>query len=259
MLLTVLGEFVYPEGRPVWTSTLIHVLGGVGVEEKAARQAISRGAAAGWISSERHGREVRWRLTPTGTRLIREGVDRVTSLSTGSGSWAGDWLILVITVPEGRRTARRKLYSHLGWAGFGNPTPGLWVSAHPGREEETRRVVDELELSDSTFSFVGPSGGIGLSDGELVSRAWDLGLVASYYEGILEDAEGLNPEEGDPVLLAQVKLVNDLQRSPFIDPQLPDSLLPEGWIGRRAVAFSQERRAAWHAAAHARWRELDGQ
>ncbi len=257
-MLTILGEFVYPEGHPAWTSTLIHVLKGVGIEEKAARQAISRVAEAGWISSERHGREVRWYLTPTGTQLISEGAERVISLSADSQPWDEDWLILMITVPDGRRTARRKLYSGLRWAGFGNPMPSLWVSTHPEREGEARRVVDELNLSDSTVSFVGSSVGIGLSDRELVDRAWNVDSIAEHYEELLKNYEGLQPHEGDSILFAQVQLVNDWQRFPFIDPQLPDSLLPQGWIGQRAGAFFQEQRAAWHAAAHARWHELNG-
>lgn len=257
ILLTILGVFTYPEGKPVWTSTLLHVLEGMGIEEKAARQTISRGAAAGWISSERHGRMVRWHLSPAGMRLIREGSKRVASLTADSQPWNGEWLVLTITIPNGRRTARRKLYRSLGWAGFGNPTPGLWASAHPERQGEARRIIEDLKLSDSTFSFVGASAGIGLSDRDLVDRAWNLDSIAEYYEELLENYEGLKPEDGDSILLAQVRLVNDVQRLPFIDPQLPDSLLPERWIGRRAAAFFQERRALWHDAARARWRELD--
>jgi len=47
LLLTVLGEFLYPRHDPEWTTALIRVLGGLGVESHAARQAITRSAAAG--------------------------------------------------------------------------------------------------------------------------------------------------------------------------------------------------------------------
>ena len=46
LLLTVLGEFVLPAGGSAWTSAFIDVLGRLGVEEKAARQALMRTAAA---------------------------------------------------------------------------------------------------------------------------------------------------------------------------------------------------------------------
>ena len=34
LLLTVLGEFVHPNGSPVWTATLVDALQVLGVEEK---------------------------------------------------------------------------------------------------------------------------------------------------------------------------------------------------------------------------------
>ncbi len=256
ILLTILGEFVYPKGEPVWTSTLLHVLTGVGIEEKTARQAIARGAAAGWITPGRNGREVCWHLTPAGRFLIGEGTERVGSLSVGSTAWDGHWLILIITVPESSRIVRRRLYSSLHWVGFGNPTPGIWVSPHPEREGEARRIIDDLKLSASTFSFVGPCARIGLSDQNLVERAWNLGEVAAYYEEILDQFKGFQPQEGDSILFAHVQLVNQWQRFPFIDPQLPNELLPPDWIGRRVSLLFQEQRAAWHDAAHERWCEL---
>jgi phenylacetic acid degradation operon negative regulatory protein len=258
ILLTILGEFVYPEERPVWTSTLLHVLTGMGIEEKTARQAIARGAAAGWITPGRSGREVSWHLTSSGRQLIEEGEARVESLSIDTLPWNGTWLILIITIPESSRIVRRRLYSSLHWVGFGNPTPGIWVSPHPEREGEAKRIVDDLKLSASTFSFVGSCASIGLSDRDLVERAWNLGAVETYYEEILDRFKELQPQEGDSSLFAHVQLVNQWQRFPFIDPQLPNALLPPDWIGRRAAVLFREQRAAWHDAVHARWHELTG-
>jgi phenylacetic acid degradation operon negative regulatory protein len=111
LLLTVLGELVWPEDRPVWTSALLYVLRGLGIEEQTARQAIARGAAAGWITGERHGREVRWNLTPGGRKLIAEGAARVTSMSAAATGWDGRWLALLVTIPHTHRTVRKRLYA----------------------------------------------------------------------------------------------------------------------------------------------------
>jgi len=72
-LLTILGEFVHPRGEPVWTATLIEALGAMGIEEKAARQALTRTAAEGLLESTRHGRRVLWSLTPHGHELLEQG------------------------------------------------------------------------------------------------------------------------------------------------------------------------------------------
>ena len=255
LLLTVLGELVHPLGRPVWTSALLHVLTGLGVEEQTARQAIARGAAAGWIAGEKQGREVRWELTGSGRRLIEEGTERVDSVDRDRRSWDGTWLIVLITVPQSHRSVRKKLYGALSWAGFGNPTPGVWLSPYPERETEARRVVEELDLADQTLSFAGPSRSVGLSDREIVARAWDLDEVVAKYEALLERFSAAAPEPGDPVLLTHLDLVNEWQRFPFIDPQLPAELLPD-WIGREAATLLRKRRREWYDDAQARWREV---
>ncbi|WP_297661832.1 PaaX family transcriptional regulator C-terminal domain-containing protein [Pseudonocardia sp.] len=255
LLLTVLGELVLPVGEPVWTSSLLHVLTGVGVEEQTARQAIARGAAAGWIVGERHGREVRWEITPAGRQLIEEGAQRVYSLSADAPAWDGNWLILLITVPQSLRTVRKKLYGALSWAGFGNPTPSVWLTPHPERAAEARRVVTDLGLRESTLSFTGSSTDVGLSDTEIVQRAWDLDGLVAMYDELLRTYDGVQPEPGDPVLLTHVELVSQWQRFPFVDPQLPEALLPD-WIGRRAAAMFQELRTEWYDDAHARWNEV---
>src|SRR5258706_500926 len=89
LLLTVLGEYVLPAGEPVWTGTLVAALGLLGVAEKAARQALARTAAEGWITSSRHGRLARGRLTHAGRRLLTDGAQRVYSFGTGGPEGGG--------------------------------------------------------------------------------------------------------------------------------------------------------------------------
>lgn len=255
LLLTVLGEFVHPHERVVWTSSLLHVLTGVGLEEQTARQAISRCAAAGWLVGRKRGRKMQWELTPVGCKLIEDGAERVRSMSSNTPRWSGEWLVLLVTVPQSHRSVRKKLYSALNWTGFGNPTATVWVSPHADREAEARRVIDELGLSDHTLAFVGSSGSMGMNDAEIVQRAWNLRDVSARYEGLLEEFSGLTPSPGDPMLFAHARLVNAWQRFPFMDPHLPEELLP-GWVGHRAVRMVLELRDRWYDDAQSRWRDV---
>ena len=66
LLLTLLGEFVLPDGGRAWAATLIEALSLLDVEARTARQAIARTARAGLLASERSGRRVCWALTPGG-------------------------------------------------------------------------------------------------------------------------------------------------------------------------------------------------
>jgi phenylacetic acid degradation operon negative regulatory protein len=255
LLLTVLGELVVPDGEPVWTASLLYALGRLGVSEQAARQAISRAAEAGWIESEKLGREVRWSVTPAAVEIIDEITRRVVSLNTTPEHWDGNCLIVIVSITYDKRAARKRLYSALGWAGFGNPAPGLWASPHVDRLEETRGIVEELGLRELTIAFIGRLAHVGLADHEIVERAWDLDDVAARYQKLLDTYEDLEPEPGDDTLFRYLALVDEWRKFPAMDPQLPKDLLPD-WIGRRAADTFVTLRAKWKLSARERWREV---
>ena len=75
------------------------------------------------------------------------------------------------------------------------------------------------------------------------------------YRSLLGRYATMRPPAGDGVLFAQIELTCALGRFPFLDPQLPEELLP-GWIGREALSVFADRRTSWFQAAQARWREV---
>ncbi|WP_285774343.1 PaaX family transcriptional regulator C-terminal domain-containing protein [Microtetraspora sp. NBRC 13810] len=255
LLLTVFGEYVLPHAEPAWTSTLLHVLGGLGVEEKSARQALARMAADGWVVAERAGRRVRWGLTEQGRRLLTKGAERIYSFGRDPIVWDGRWLVLIVTVPETRRELRHQLRTRLTWAGFGSPVPGVWVSPHASYEAEARRIAEELGLAAAAFSFSGPYAGIG-SERTMVDQAWPLDDLAAGYEVFIREFAGARPEPGDPTLLAQVRLVHEWRRFPTMDPQLPPELLPPDWAGARAAVVFHGLHRAWLSPARRQWARL---
>jgi phenylacetic acid degradation operon negative regulatory protein len=257
LLLTVLGEFALPSGEPPWTSALLHVTGGLGVEEKSARQALTRLAADGWIAADRVGRRARWRLTASGRELLAEGAARIYSFGRDRESWDGRWLVLTVTVPETRRELRHQLRTRLTWAGFGSPAPGVWVSPHPAREADAKAVVEQLGLDAAAFSFSGPYAGIG-SERTLVEQAWHLGDLAADYEAFLQEFAGQRPLPGDPTLLAQVRLVHQWRKFPMRDPELPSDLLPPSWVGVRAANLFTDLHTTWATPARQSWQALCG-
>ena len=252
LLMTILGELVWPTGQPAWTSALVYVLRGLGVEEQAARQAIARAAAAAWIVPERRGREVRWSLGPRMISIIESGAPRVFSLSDPFSSWDGRWLAALVTIPQSHRSARRPLYSGLTWAGLGNPIPGLWLGPHVERAAEIGRLIDELGLREHTISFVGTAGNIGMSQADIVARGWDLGGLHEHYQQVWEAVAGLSPHDGDEILFAHVRMISEWQELPRTDPQLPEALLPD-WIGRRVARRIEALRAQWTPAVRQRF------
>jgi phenylacetic acid degradation operon negative regulatory protein len=253
--MTILGEFVLPSAQPVWTGTLVDVLAMLDVEEKSARQALARTAAEGWLSSDRVGRRVRWHLTAPGRRLLVEGAERIYSFGREDREWDGRWLVLLISVPESLRDLRHTLRTRLSWAGFGTPAAGVWISPRVDAEADVHAILADLALPSRAMSFVASYGTIG-APAEMVAAAWDLGEVAEAYAGFIAEFEAMRPGTPDDVLRTQIRLVQAWRRFPFLDPQLPHSLLPDGWIGARATALFNDRHTRWRDVARARWAEL---
>jgi phenylacetic acid degradation operon negative regulatory protein len=253
LLMTLLGEFVLPRDSPVWTSVLVDALGMFDVEEKSARQALARTAAEGWLESERIGRRVRWSLTRPGRTLLTEGAHRIYEFGSAARIWDGRWLMVLVSVPEAKRDLRHRLRTKLTWAGFGSPDPGVWVTPHTGREREALHTLTELGLGDA-MSFVGCHGAVG-DEHTMVARAWDLSELESRYEAFIAAFAALEPVGGDAVLHAQTRMVHEWRRFPFLDPQLPEALLPSDWSGAQAAELFHNRHAEWRPVAQRRWDE----
>jgi phenylacetic acid degradation operon negative regulatory protein len=256
LLLTVLGEFVLPGGRPVWTATFLDALGVLGVEEKAVRQALARSAAEGWLTGERHGRRTSWRLTSSGRRLLTDGTERIYGFGRPVGEWDGQWLMVLVTVPETSRKLRHLLRTRLSWNGLGNLSTGVWLSPHPEREPEVRQVLRDVGVGETSRVFHARLGDLAEAR-EVARQAWDLDAVERAYERFLDEVRALEPADDVETFAAHTRLVQEWRRFPFLDPGLPHRLLPDEWRGAQAAALFHERHSAWRPAADRHWKTLD--
>jgi phenylacetic acid degradation operon negative regulatory protein len=243
----------------VWTTAFLRVLGGLGVEDHAARQVLSRSAQAGWLDRERSGRAVRWRLAPRGRALVRDGVRRSDAYLAAEDTWDGRWLVVHMTVPNDQGTTRKRLYGGLHWLGMGNLSPGLWLTPHTERMDELSELISSLGLEDMTVVVAGTTGDIGMSRRTIVDRAWDLTEVTERYGCLLEQERAApEPADRDHLLLSYLDLLNLQQRFMRLDPQLPEALLPR-WIGREGARLFRARREQWGDTAHTRFWEIVGE
>lgn len=256
LLLTLLGEFVHPRGEKVWTATLVEALGALGVEEKAARQALTRTASEGILTSTRHGRRVLWDVTESGKALLTPGSQRIYGFMRERRTWNGRWLVLTVAIPETQRQLRHRLRTRLTWLGLGSPTSGLWITPDETKEPEVHAVIRDLGLDRQAFAWTGPATGIG-DETQLIQQAWDLDEVEGRYLDFLTDFEELRAESPREAFVAQVRMVQEWRRFPFLDPDLPSELLDHDWPGSRAAAVFHDRHARWHRHAQSEWDRMD--
>jgi phenylacetic acid degradation operon negative regulatory protein len=251
VLFTVLGELVLPAGGEAWTSAFIDVLGRLGVEEKAARQALMRTAADGWLRPERIGRRTRWRLTPAAERLLRDGTERIFGFTAAAEDWDGRWTVVIARTPETERAARHVLRTRLRWAGFGSVMPGVWVSPRSDRGDEVRQILAEAGPPDGYLFTAQYQGGSSLA--AMVGNAWDLDELTREYDEFIATFGG--EVTADP-LVRVIDLVHAWRRFPWIDPGLPARFLPAPWAGATAAALFARLHAEWAGGALAAWKQL---
>lgn len=256
LLLTILGEFVLPTGGEAWTSSLVAAADVLGIGEKNARQAIARIGEQGLIESGRHGRRVRWALTEAGRELLESGAERIYSFGTGEVEWRGEWLVAHCPVAESHRSLRTQLRTQLGFLGFGELSASLLVSPHVDREPQLRDVLRELGLLEESVVLRSATASTD-DDADLARRAWDLDALAAAYSSFVRDQRDRHPESVAAAFGAVIELVHDWRRFPFVDPELPTELLPDGWVGATAAATFHECHAAWSPTAQQWFDEIE--
>lgn len=256
-LVMVIGEYALDQGDSAWTQTLVEALGLVGFGERAVRQALTRSAAAGWLTPERSGRRVRWRLTDDGRDLLHAGQARM--FATGSHQdWDGDWLVLLTSVPETNRKLRHRLRTSLSWAGFGSPAPGVWISPHfPGRDADEVSAIlrpfgDQVQSTLLHARFDDPE-----DRDRLIAQAWDIAALDEKYRAFIERFSAARPRAPGDTLAEQVHMMYEWRRLLLLDPGLPATLLPPDWSGEHARRLFLDLHATWRRLGRTWWRERE--
>ncbi|GAA2808495.1 PaaX family transcriptional regulator C-terminal domain-containing protein [Kitasatospora sp. CM 4170] len=242
LIHTIYGEFVRRLGGWISIADLIALMAELDVDAPAVRSAISRLKKAGTLLQERRA-GTGYRLSPAMGPVFDEG-DRRIFHSLAPAELADGWVVAVFSVPESERASRHQLRSRLGWLGFGNAAPGVWLA--PARVlPDARRLLERLGLSAYVHLFLSEYAGFA----ELRSAVgswWDFPAIEAQYAEFTEAwgqvAAGVRPrgpERIEPVeaFRAYVPMLTQWRRLPYLDPGLPAPLLPPEWnaVAARAV------------------------
>ena len=237
LLFTLYGDYVHPLGQEeARVGALVRLASELGVTGNALRSALSRMTREGWLAARRNGGTPRYRLSPRGRDLIEEGIRRI--YGRHRAGWDGRWLLVSYSLPEPRRGQRDRLRQGLSFLGLGSLGNGLFISPHdlrPQVDELIRRYGVEREVTVHHGTLEWPA-----DPAQVVARAWDLDKVADLYAHFLErtgpalaTADALDDRE---CFRRRFLLTHEFRRFPFSDPDLPDALLPRGWVGTTAKA-----------------------
>lgn len=235
LLFTLYGDYVHPSGaEQVRVQALVRLAGVLGVTSSALRSALSRMTREGWLVSQRDGGRPRYGLSPRGFQLIDEGARRI--YSRHRERWDGRWLVVAYSLPEHRRGERDRLREGLSFLGLGSLGNGLFISPHDLAGEvravaERTGVLDEMTILRARLTWPDDAQ-------DVVRRAWDLEDVATRYAAFLtgfrEVLADTAPIDDEEAFRRRFRLTHAFRRTLFGDPELPDALLPDGWVGTAA-------------------------
>jgi phenylacetic acid degradation operon negative regulatory protein len=247
LILDLYGAYIRRLGGWMAVSSLITLMGQLGVDEQAVRSAVSRMTRRGLLAPETRAGVRGYRLSDEALRVVTEGDRRIFSTIQPAPLEDG-WIVVAFSVPEDERDRRHVLRSRLTWMGFGMVANGVWMA--PRRMlPELRELVRRLEFERYVHVFDGTYAGFEELE-RLVRRCWDLdGLGAMYreflteFQPVLKRWAGGSPELDEPRAFVDYTSVLDRwRRFPYLDPGLPVELLPAGWEGRAAAELFFELR-----------------
>ncbi|MDQ4081376.1 MAG: PaaX family transcriptional regulator [Actinomycetota bacterium] len=241
LVITLLGSYVHPEERTVWSGGLVRLLGELGFSVGAARVALARLTRRDLLARVRDGRLVHYRLTARASSLLDEGDRRIFSLGRNLRP-PEVWTVLWNGIPEDRRVQRVRLARRLRFLGFGSLQDGTWISPHD-RDEEIRPLLDDLGVASHVAVLVGrPAGSVDFEP--VVARAWEFDELAIRY-GAFVAAFGLYGDtrrelDEREAFLVRTRLVHAFRDFALLDPGLPEDVVATDGYRARAVSLFDE-------------------
>ncbi|MBW4718514.1 PaaX family transcriptional regulator [Saccharothrix obliqua] len=238
LIVTLYGLFSRDHGGWLSVASVVALLGELGVEEPAVRSSISRLKRRDVLQAQRRDGAAGYALSPAGLAILREGDHRIFRRKRATP--AEGWLLAVFSVPESERDKRHLLRSQLSRLGFGTAAPGVWIApAH--LHEPTADVLRSQGLHGYAELFRADH----LAFGDLaakVGRWWDLAGLAALYSAFLTEHDPVRERwrharavDERAAFADYLRLLTDWRRLPYLDPGLPEELLPADWIGIRAA------------------------
>jgi phenylacetic acid degradation operon negative regulatory protein len=246
MVFTLYGDYVRHRGGEAWIGSLIELMGLFGLSEQAVRSTLSRMSRKGWLTRSRSGRHSFYAQTPKLLVLLEEGAQRI--FYPRHDPWDGQWYLLTYSIPEAKRSLRRRLRQRLLWLGFGALHQATWISPRDLRRE-VEEVVYSLNIDPYVEFFTAKHRGFS-TDQEIVAQCWNLKQLNDYYAGFITRYRPSFEEHRDRLLAGnelvpaecfgqRFMLVHEYRFSPYVDPNLPLELLPDGWLGPEAAQLFQ--------------------
>lgn len=243
MIFTLYGDYIRHYGNKIWIGSLIKLLREFGHNDQAVRAAISRMNKQGWVQSEKQGNKSYYSLTERGLKRMEEAAQRIFKLQTEK--WDGQWRILMYTIPEEIRNVRDELRKELVWSGFGTLSNSCWISPN-NLDKQVYDLIEKYDIKQYVDFFIARYDGPN-EDQRIIGKSWDLQeindryaeFISEYSQKFIIDKNKIEKGEMTEAqcFVERTKLVHEYRKFLFVDPGLPEELLPDKWLGAHAASL----------------------
>lgn len=240
MIFTLYGDYIRHYESEIWIGSLIRLFEPFGHNEQSVRAAISRMNKQGWVTARKEGNKSYYSLTERGLKRMDEAAERIFKLKPGK--WDGQWRMFMYTIPEEKRSIRDELRKELVWSGFGMLSSSCWITPNE-LDKQVEEIIRKYEINPYVHLFIAENKGP-QKDKQLVYDCWDIEEINQRYDHFIKyysekyvvdkskiDKGVMTDKE---CFVERTKLVHEFRKFLFIDPGLPQDLLPEKWLGEHA-------------------------
>lgn len=246
MIFTLYGDYIHHYGGEIWIGSLIRLMEEFGHNPQAIRAAISRMSKQGWVQSRREGNKSYYYLTEIGKKRMDEASKRIFKLK--SSEWDGSWRMLIYSIPEEKRSIRDELRKELIWSGFGSLTFSCYISPN-SLEEQVYHMIARYGIEEYVDFFIASYDGPHANQ-DLVRRCWNLAEINDKYQRFMDlysqkfiiDRHKIQKGEmtDGECFVERTKLIHEYRKFLFVDPGLPEVLLPDDWLGEHAAVLFRD-------------------
>ncbi|MEV6770082.1 PaaX family transcriptional regulator C-terminal domain-containing protein [Nocardia sp. NPDC051030] len=239
---TVLGAYVRDLGGWIAIADFSTLLSGLGVPEQSTRTAVARLKSKGVLDAQTRSGRSGYQLTKAAEAMYSRGDPRIFGFRQMSED--DPWQLISFTIPESARTTRHQLRRRLASIGCGNVSPGLWICPHY-LAEEAAAIVTALNLDEYVTSFRATNFTSPDPPAMAAARWWDLPALADRHRSFIDnhralhDARNLDDEQAFRLF---IPLLDEWRTIPYLDPGLPNSMLPPSWPGPTSLRLFTEAR-----------------
>ncbi|MFI5893485.1 PaaX family transcriptional regulator C-terminal domain-containing protein [Actinoplanes sp. NPDC051513] len=253
LLRTIVATSLRRLGGWIAVADLITLMRAIDVPDPRTRNALSRLKAKGLLVPDSRGKITGYRLSEDAVPMIERGEQRLyrPRFMTRDGRWC----LISYSVPEEQRDLRHQLRRRLSWIGCGSVSPALWIC--PGfLVDEVEEILADLGLNARATVFLADEIRGDKPAPVAVALWWDLDAIRALHDDFLAaHADDVQAAVKDPAprraFAVAIRGLDSWRPIPYVDPGLPDSLLPDDWPARRSLPLFEELRDRLLPHAHA--------